>query len=216
VLASSGRVITGFGIVALAVGLGACGHTTPKSATSTTQAPTTTTPGGSTPPSTATTTTTSTSTPGLTTCLPSQLGIAVSGSQGAAGTTELTFSLSNSSSVSCSLYGYPGMLLLTANGAGLPTVVTRGGGLSFESIAPTTVVLNPAQTAYFNLGYNDVTQGTTSCSSATHVEITPPNDTAYAEVTVPQINACGGGALNVSPVFAANNPTAASTTAPPP
>jgi hypothetical protein len=113
------------------------------------------------------------------------------------------------------MYGYTGMLLLSAGGAGLPTVVTRGGGLSFENVVPTNVVLNPGQAAFFNLGYNDVTQGTTSCSSAPQVEITPPNDTFYAVVPVPQINACGNGALNVSAVFASTNVNATSTTAPP-
>lgn len=202
-------------MVVLAVGLGACSHT-PKSVTSTTLTPTTATRGPSTSSTTSSTTTTTTTSPAaLATCLPTQLHIAVAGSEGAAGTTEISFSLTDSSAVSCTMYGYPGMLLLSAGGAGLPTVVTRGGGLSFENIAPTNVVLNPGQAAFFNLGYNDVTQGTTSCSSAPQVEITPPNDTSYSVVPVPQINACGNGALNVSAVFASTNVSATSTTAPP-
>jgi hypothetical protein len=113
------------------------------------------------------------------------------------------------------MFGYPGMLLLTTGDTGLPTIVTRGGGLAFESVAPVNVTLDPGQAAYFNLGYNDVTQGTTTCSSATRVEITPPNDTTYAVTQVPQIMACGGGALNVSPVFPSTDVPATSTTAPP-
>ena len=113
------------------------------------------------------------------------------------------------------MFGYPGMLLLTAGDIGLPTIVTRGGGLAFESVAPTNVTLDPGQAAYFNLGYNDVTQGTTTCSSATQVEITPPNDTSYVVTKVPQIIACGGGALNVSPIFPSTDAPATSTTAPP-
>jgi len=209
------RLAVLLGIVAFAVALGACTHSPSKSVTTTTLAPTTTTRVPTTPTTTRATTTTSTVPVSLSTCLPSQLRLALAGSQGAAGTTELSFSLADSSAVSCTMYGYPGMLLLTAGGAPLPTVVTRGGGLAFENIAPTNVVLDPGGAAYFNLGYNDVTQGTTSCSSALQVEITPPNDTSYAVVPVPQINACGGGALNVSPVFAGTNVPATSTTAPP-
>jgi hypothetical protein len=106
------------------------------------------------------------------------------------------------------------MQLLASSGANLATVVTRGGGLSFENVAVTAIELDPGQTAYFNLGYNDVTQGTTSCSVSSQVEITPPNDTSYAVVSVSQINACGGGALSVSPVFASTDVPATSTTAP--
>ena len=209
------HAIAGLGMVVLAVALGACSHTPSKSVTSTTLALTTTTTTTTTVPSTPVTTTTTTSPAALATCLPSQLHVAVTGSEGAAGTTEISFSLTDSSSLSCTMYGYPGMLLLSAGGAELPTVVTRGGGLSFENVAPTNVVLKPGQAAFFNLGYNDVTQGTTSCSSAPQVEITPPNDTSYAVVSVPQINACGNGALNVSAVFASTNLNATSTTAPP-
>jgi NADH:ubiquinone oxidoreductase subunit F (NADH-binding) len=93
-------------------------------------------------------------------------------------------------------------------------MVERGGGLSFENVAPANVVLDTGQTAYFNVGYSDVNQGTTTCSVSTHVEITPPNDTAYSIVSVPQINACGGGTLDVSAVFASTDAAATSTTAP--
>jgi hypothetical protein len=135
----------------------------------------------------------------------------VSGSGGAAGTIELTFSLTNIASVSCTMQGYPGLQLLSANGTALPTTVMRGGSLSFENIAVTTVSLSPSQTAYFNLGYSDVT---VPCSQASQVEVTPPNDTAHASVPVTSLQACDNGALAVSSVFASSNSTATQTTAP--
>jgi hypothetical protein len=107
------------------------------------------------------------------------------------------------------------MQLLGSSGTSVPTVVNRGGGLAFENVAATDVSLAPGQTAYFNVGYSDVTQGSTSCSVATEVEITPPNDTSFATVTVPEINACGGGTLNTSAVFASTDSAGTSTTAPP-
>jgi hypothetical protein len=178
----------------------------PSSTTTTTTSTTTTTT--TTPPTTSTTAAT-------TTCQPSQLRVALYGTEGAAGTNEVTFSLANSSTTVCTMYGYPGMQLLNAGGAGVPTVVLRGGGLSFENVAATNVSLAPGQVAYFNLGYNDVITGTTTCSTATQVEITPPNDFSFVVVPVtPQIDACNGGTLHVSPVFASTDSSATVTTAP--
>jgi hypothetical protein len=111
--------------------------------------------------------------------------------------------------------GYPGLLLLSSTGTSLPTNVLRGGGLSFENVPVSEVSLAPGQVAYFNLGYNDVTTGTTTCSQASQVEITPPNDTASTVVSVsPGIDACNAGTVDVSPVFSATNSAATQTTAP--
>lgn len=199
------------GLIICAATLSACSHA-PSRSNPPPHRTTTSNEGTTAPPSTVTTTTV----PQVVgTCQPSQLHILVAGSQGAAGTTELTFSLTNTATAPCTLHGYPGMLLLASDGQGLPTTVTRGGGLAFENVTVTDVTLGAGQTAYFNLGYNDVTQGDTSCSMSTQVEVTPPNDTAFAVVPVPQINACGNGSLNVSPVFAANDAAATTTTAPP-
>jgi len=127
----------------------------------------------------------------------------------------VTFSLTNASTKLCTMTGYPGMVLLSAQGKGLPTVVTRGGGLAFENLPVTDVSLAPGQVAYFNLGYNDVTTGTSGCTTAAQIGITPPNDTSSVVVPLsPQIVACGGGALRVSPVFASTDSAATQTTAP--
>lgn len=173
--------------------------TTSKTAPTTTAAPTTTT-------SAPTTTVVSA------TCQPSQLTIVQSGGGAAAGTNERTFSLTNTSSTTCTLYGYPGMLLLGSTNAAEPTDVVRGGGLAFENIGPSTVMLASGATAYFNVGYSDVTP---PCSTASSVEITPPNDTAYAVVVLPlAIMACDNGTLHVSAVFSSTNAAATQTTAP--
>lgn len=174
----------------------------------TTTHPVTTTTGA--PPTSAPTTTT-----GLTPCQPSQLDIVDSGFSGAAGTVELTFSLTNTSSATCAMYGYPGMLLLGPGGAAQPTTVVRGGGLAFENVAPTAVTLAPGKVAYFNVGYSDVVSGNTGCSSATATEVTPPTDTAHAVVAVkPTIQACDNGTLHVSAVFPQTDTAATQTTAP--
>jgi hypothetical protein len=195
-------------------GLGACATGSSSSSTSTSVALTTTGATATTSKVASTTAAPASTTVANPTCRPSQLHIALFGSEGAAGTIELTFSLTNTSTMLCTMHGYPGMELLDASGGNLATVVTRGGGLTFENVAVTDVSLAPGQTAYFNLGHGDVPVGTTSCSVASQVEITPPNDTSLAVVPVPQIDACGGGALHVSPVFASTDSVATNTMAP--
>jgi hypothetical protein len=197
-------------IVAAAVGVGAffAGRET---APSTTSGTTTTSP----PVTTAPTTTSTTSAPPTTVaglCQVSQLRVAQSGGGAAMGTNERTFSLTNTSSAPCTLYGYPGLLLLGPHAAAEPTDVVRGGGLSFENVGPSLVRLAPAAVAYFNVGYSDVMP---PCSVATTVEVTPPTNTTHAEVGVsPEIMACDSGTLHVSAVFAATNTAATQTTAP--
>ena len=198
------------GVIVVAVGVGAFFAGRESAPTTTAPTPTTT----STTPSTTTTSssTTTTTTPASAICQVSQLHIGPSGAGAAAGTNERTFSLTNTSTRTCTLDGYPGMLLLGTGNATEPTDVVRGGALSFEDIGPSSVRLGPGATAYFNVGYSDVTP---PCSTATAVEVTPPTDTAHAVVPVsPSIMACNNGTLDVSAVFGPTDAAATQTTAP--
>jgi hypothetical protein len=109
--------------------------------------------------------------------------------------------------------GYPGLLLLGSAGAALPTNVVRKGTYGFTAMAPTTVLLPPGGTAYFNIGYSDVpVGGETTCPNSASLEITPPN--AYDHLVLAATLApCGGGTVVVSPVFLAGSDS--QTTAPP-
>jgi len=176
------------------------------SATTTTSSSTTTTS------SSTTSTTSAPATTAVSKCQTANLRVSLSGSQGAAGTQEATFALTNVAGAPCTTYGYPGMLLLTTAGAPLPTTVDRGGTLSFEKIAPSLVHLAPGATAYFNAGYSDVQQGNAACSSAQRVEVTPPTN-ATSAVVVTTIRACDNGTIHVSAVFASTNAAATQTTA---
>jgi hypothetical protein len=203
--------------IAMAVGLGACSASSPaQHATNTTH------PGGartSSPSSSTTsspTSTTTTTAPAVVrTCRVPGLRIVLAGQSGAAGTQEITFSLTNSTAASCTTYGYPGLLLVATTGAPLPTTVVRGGGLDFERIAPAQVTLAAGETAYFNVGFSDVTTGTTTCTSTHTVEVTPPTTTTHATVNVALgIDACDDGTLHVSAVFSSTSSAATKTTAP--
>ncbi|WP_276962791.1 DUF4232 domain-containing protein [Ferrimicrobium acidiphilum] len=126
--------------------------------------------------------------------------------QGAAGSIIRTYTLVNTGSSSCTLYGYPGLQLLGASGQKLPTEVLR------TPAAEATVKLAHDASAAFSLKYADSTgYGSESCPSSASLEITPPN--AYHSLTVTGaagvIDAFGGttqalkcGILNVEPVAA--------------
>jgi len=190
---------------AAAVGLAACSSPSPAPTAGTTSAP-------SSPPASPGTTTTS-SVPAGAACAARTVMAAVVGSQGAAGTIELTFGLHNTSTTACPMEGYPGAQLLGAGGAELPTHVVSGGNFQFTDFAPAAVTLAPGATAYFNLAYSDVPTGTeTSCPTATQIEVTPPHASDHDVVAV-QIMACAAGTLTVSPVFSASSPQS-QTTAP--
>jgi len=198
---------------ALAVGVSGCssGHPAAGGAGTTTSAA-----GG--PASTSSTTagaSTTTTRAGGAACAAASLVTTVVGSQGAAGTTELTFGMRNTSTTSCPMTGFPYPQLLDATGAQLTTQVVRAGNYAFTDITPVPVVLAPGATAFFNLAYSDVTTGTeASCPTAAQVEVTPPGAVDHDVVKV-QLVVCNAGTVTVSPVFAAGS-AAAQTTAPPP
>jgi hypothetical protein len=195
----------------LALVLAACGSSPSAHRATTTVRRATSTTGGT---STTSGAPTSTSAASGSHCPASQLAGSQVGSEGAAGTVELTFALRNTGTTSCVLEGYPGGLLLDGSGQALPTTVERGGTLKFEAVPVSTVTLAPGATAWFNLGFSDVPTGTeTSCPAAASLEITPPN--AYDHLTVPAsgLAPCGQGTVTVSPVFGSGPST--QTTAPP-
>ena len=197
----------------LGTALAACSSSPSSSSTTTTTSArsSTTTTGSAT--STTSPSTSSTAAGGPARCPTSDLNASVIGSGGAAGTIELTIALRSSSSTPCILGGYPGLQLLAASGASLPTTVVRKGSYPFTAMPPTTVTLSTGQSADFNIGYGDVPVGNeTSCPSASSMEITPPGATDHL-VLVASLAPCSGGTVVVSPVFAAGTNTA--TTAPP-
>jgi hypothetical protein len=138
-------------------------------------------------------------------CQAAQLGTAPQQGSGAAGTIEMTVAFTNRGASTCSLFGYPGMQLLDASGANLPTNVVRGGGPQFPVAAanqpPRTVRNAPGATGSFGLSYSDVPVGNeTSCPTSANAEITPPGNTAFVTVAL-AIAPCGGGTIHVSPVY---------------
>jgi hypothetical protein len=105
---------------------------------------------------------------------------------------------------SCSLYGYPGAMLLDKTFYSLPTHVTRGpypeGGPG-----PALVTLSRRHDAYFVLGWEHFPTPGQKCPIARYVMIWAPNDRLPVVVNAGTpsgqggIMACGGN-LTASPV----------------
>lgn len=137
-----------------------------------------------------------------TTCAATQLQAAAGSSNGAAGTIKVNFTLRNTSTSTCTLEGYPGMLLLDSNGNALPTTVHRGSdGFAFPNldVAPLLVFLPPQELASFDVFYHSHPMANQpDCPTSASIEITPPN--GYDHVVIPgALTACNGD-LYVSPV----------------
>ena len=206
-LVRAGRLVPVLGALGALV-LAGCSSGSP-SANSTTTTSSSTSSSTSTSTSSQSSSTTrgpTTTAAGVATCQPGQLTITAGMGNGAAGTISLAVTMVNKGPGTCTMNGYPGMQLLDASGASLPTNVVRGGGVDFLNPAasqpPSLVTLATGQQASFSLSYEDVPVGSeTSCPTSAKAEVTPPNDTASAVVAF-QASPCGGGTIHVSPVYA--------------
>jgi hypothetical protein len=202
-------------VFALAAGAAAAGCSSGSSPTGATTTSSTTASSTTRADSSSTTSTSSTTIAGVTRCVASNLSGRVAGSQGGAGTFEVTIALRNTATTSCTTGGYPGLQLLNGSGTAIPTTTVRGGPLSFEKITPATLTVPAGGTVWFNVGYSDVpTGGATTCPVAASIQIIPPNDTTHLTVSGLQANVCNNGTLDTSPLFGPGSP-GTQTTAPP-
>ncbi len=97
--------------------------------------------------------------------------------QGAAGSVIRTYTLVNTGSTTCTLYGYPGLQLLSSSGAKLTTTVLR------TPATEATVKLTHGASAQFSIEFAAQTgYGNASCPISGQLEITPPN--AYHSLTL--------------------------------
>jgi hypothetical protein len=140
-------------------------------------------------------------------CGTSQVRVTAIGKGAALGHLGVLFTLQNTSSASCRLYGYPGLLMLDSTGAPLPTTVVRAvnGSYLIARVAPHWVALAPGSVGSFDLEYGDNPVGTqvnepyaTACPAAQSAEVTLPGADDHSVVPV-SMAPCGGQVL-VSPV----------------
>lgn len=166
-------------VAALAVGLAACGGSNSSSTTTTSGGGTTSTTSSSGGSSTSSSTTSS-STPGTPGCRTAALTVSLGGPNGSAGATHYNLTFRNSGSVTCTLYGYPGVSFLDASGHQIGDAAQRQGG------TPATVTLAAGGNAYSSIAVTD--PGIPPCSgstTATQVRVYPPGETQSATVAAP-------------------------------
>jgi hypothetical protein len=121
----------------------------------------------------------------------------LSGKGGAVGHGQQAVSLTNSSTTACTLFGFPGLGLLTGTGQSVPLAVTRVTikGFFFPAIPETTITLEPGgEPAAFGMEWiNGPSSGTYS------LQVTPPNDTGYL-VIPKQIDDFANNQVTVTPL----------------
>jgi uncharacterized cupredoxin-like copper-binding protein len=198
-------------LMGVALTLSACssGHkaVAASSTTTTTSSTSTTSPSSTTTTVAATTTTTAKSGPGR--CRSADLAAElVPRSYGVAlGNEEFRVQLSNTSTTTCTLFGYPGLQLLSAKGKPISTEVHRGSSYLVRPETPETVTLRPGQVASFVVSFEDQTGfPNTTCPVAPTMEVTPPNDYHSLEIhgSFSSYGPCGR--YVVSPVYAGSGP----------
>lgn len=190
----------------LAIGLTACSATTGGARDASGQTPTaapltasSATPAASSAASSPPSATPSAS-PTASRCRSDGLQLAYLGWQGAAGNIAYGFELTNVSSTTCTLYGYPGFAMDSAQGSREPVVERRT-----TSPAPTTVVLAPGQSASVDILAGEQVTSSFPCHTGATVIITPPNAYHSLEIRGVALQACGPSepvAVSVFPVAA--------------
>lgn len=134
-------------------------------------------------------------------CSNIQVAVSPAGGNGAAGTITAIYRIHKLFGRPCTLFGYPGAMMLDRNFASLRTVVRRTGFLP-AGVTPRLVQIGPHD-AFFGLQYHDVPSGSGPCPSARYLLITPPNDylpvVTYAAAHGASLMVCGQ-ALAASPI----------------
>jgi hypothetical protein len=162
----------------------ACGSS---KSSSTSRAPTTPTSAATTATVTRTVTTSTTapkpSGPGL--CRASTLALSFLGQQGATGHGELGFALKNTGSVTCHTSGFPGILWLDKSGHGLPTTPQRVTTDLAGSVPVVSLNVAPGSTVSFRVFVTHGAVPNLPCTTASGLQVIPPNDTATLHVSIP-------------------------------
>jgi len=117
-----------------------------------------------------------------------------------AGSRFITLALKNTSSKSCSLFGYPGAQLLSKSGKDIPTNVVRD-----RSRTTKTIVLAPGQSGLSQWrwgaipGRGEPVSG--KCEpTPSKIEVTPPNATSHLVLPWKGGSVCEHGQITVRPM----------------
>lgn len=136
-------------------------------------------------------------------CLTSYLSVHRVNTDAGLGNFGISYAFTNTSSSTCTLYGYPRFVLLNDKEQPLEGVtIIRSEGTYFQrAVLMQLVTLPPGAKASFQIAYHSITeyQGQ-SCPKSAKVEITPPNTQNHFILTE-HIQICRGN-LKITPIRA--------------
>ncbi|NUR85608.1 MAG: DUF4232 domain-containing protein [Nonomuraea sp.] len=128
-------------------------------------------------------------------CVTSQLQVKLGRTDAGAGNRYAPLTFTNRSSRSCSLYGYPGLIMIDKQGDALRTRVRRDAGSKH------TITLKPGRSAKARLHWTVIeTGGETSCPAPYRLMVIPPDETAHLEIPFDVGQVCDTGRLDVQPI----------------
>lgn len=136
-------------------------------------------------------------------CAPAQLSGRMEPGEPSAGHRAATLVVTNTSTNTCTLYGYGGAELYTASGVPIPTRLTR-----LPDPAPTLVRLLPGSSARKDLRWTVVPTGDEPVDEpcqvpASQLRVIPPDETSPFSVIWDLGPVCDGGRLDGSAFYAA-------------
>ena len=112
-------------------------------------------------------------------CSDQSAAVSIDSQEGAAGTIQTVWRVTNTSSSACHSYGYPGMDFHAKSGW-LDVQVHRGGYANINE-QPTAIVVQPGQSLYFVSYWGDATTTAGNCRDFDRVKVTQPDNTVSAE-----------------------------------
>jgi hypothetical protein len=178
------RIALALSLAVTAIVLAACGSSKSSSAASApTIAPTSATT--ATVTRTVTTSTSQTKPAGPSLCRASTLSLSFLGQQGATGHGELGFALKNTGTTSCHTGGFTGILWLDKAGHALPTTPKHVTSDLAGSVPVVSLNVAPGSTVSFRLFVTHGAVPGLPCTTASALQVIPPNDTATLRVSIP-------------------------------
>jgi hypothetical protein len=165
----------------------------------------------STSTSTSTSTSSTTSSTVVSACASDQFTGRLEAGQGATGTIYDAVVLTNTSSSTCTITGWPVLTLYKASGSPLANAVIIDATTGFEIIgsvpsSPVTFPVAPGGNARFELAFSDVPVGSQdTCPTVNHLDVQLPGDSTPTDALVVSgggfFAPCGQPQVRVSPYF---------------
>jgi hypothetical protein len=136
----------------------------------------------------------------LSPCQINQLSLRRVSVEGGMGHFGAIYVFTNTSSSTCTLDGYPGFVLLDANGRSLTRInIKLSKHNYFHHTQQQRVSLAPSNRASFMVAYTRINRSRQNCPSSAKVEITPPNVHQHFTI-VEKLKPCG--AISITPIEA--------------